>query len=561
MSEKHKALMKVMDQLSKLLPLLASNHVGEVANTASAIGRVLAKVSLDWHDLVQFLRKEPEPAHMRNWSPLENDQETLIRLTSMATYFLNMEDDVFADIAINGHRETLPLASQEYLDWLMRAFWTDKERIPTDAQLKHAVRLVRAQARFSDNTARHDVHLRVAESNDKIYVDLGDDSWSAVEISGQGWRIVQNPPVKFRRSKGMKPLPLPVRGGSIEELRQFTNLNEADCLLLVAVVLDTLRVGRPHPVLFITGGQGTAKSTLTKILGSLIDPNWVKLRHLPNAQDLSVAANNQSVLCFDNVSYISAEISDKLCKLSSGAGFAKRKNYTDGDEFRVGGSHAVFINGIHNCINKPDLADRAVVINLRPISPVRRRTEAEILAAFNAAHPRILGALLDIAAHGLANLNEVKTSELARVADFQRWAMACEGAFADAGAFQRAFTKNVSDAVEGLLDGDPVGKAIAAFMCARNSWQGTAAQLLADLTRHDPTEARVTRQPTWPRDPARFSKALRDIQATLAKAGITVEFGKAPDRTRTRIVKIRNSSVKKRQRARQGSPPKHSISH
>jgi hypothetical protein len=157
--------------------------------------------------------------------------------------------------------------------------------------------------------------------------------------------------------------------------------------------------------------------------------------------------------------------------------------------------------------------------------------------------PRILGAMLDIAVHGLANMEHVKASELARVADFQRWAMACETAFSKPGAFERAVANNMYDTVEGLIDGEPVAKAIGAFMLARDAWEGTAAELLVELMRHDRTEARVSRSSTGSRDPARLSKALRAMQPTLAKGGIAIEFGKAGDRCRTRVVKLRNRAV------------------
>lgn len=542
MSEKRDALMSVMDQLAKLLPLLASDKVGEVSNAASRIVHVLGKVRLDWHDLVEILRQDPVPAATRNSSPFESDQEALARLAASATYFLNSERDVFADITINGHRETWPLASAQYAQWLMHAFWKDKERIPKDAQLKETMRLVKAHALFS-GADRHEVHLRVAELDERIYLDLGDDSWRAVEICAGGWRIVQTPPVRFRRTAGMLPLPLPVRGGTVDELRPFVNLADADFMLVVAFLADMLRVGRPHPVLYLAGGEGTAKSTLTRLLGSLIDPHRLKLRGLPNVRDLFVAAYNQAIICFDNISLITPEVSDGLCRLSSGVGFAKRKNYTDGEEFGVAGAHPIILNGIENCIDRPDLADRAIVLNLPRVDPERRRSESDFWATFEAARPRILGAILDIAVHGLANNNEPRAPQLARVADFQGWAMACETAFSKPGGFESAFAANISATVEGLIDGEPVAKAVAALMLGRSTWQGTAAELFSELTRHDQTEARVSRLPTWPRDPARLSKDLRAMQPTLAKGGIVVEFGKALDRRRTRLVKIWNTDA------------------
>ncbi|MFX5914857.1 hypothetical protein ABTE45_18740, partial [Acinetobacter baumannii] len=95
---------------------------------ASRIVHVLGKVRLDWHDLVEILRQDPVPTATRNSSPFESDQEALARLAASGTYFLNSERDVFADITINGHRETWPLASAQYAQWLMHAFWKDKER-------------------------------------------------------------------------------------------------------------------------------------------------------------------------------------------------------------------------------------------------------------------------------------------------------------------------------------------------------------------------------------------------------------------------------------------------
>jgi hypothetical protein len=66
--------------------------------------------------------------------------------------------------------------------------------------------------------------VRLAEQDGLIYLDLADEFWRCVEIRPNGWRIAEDPPVRFRRSAGMQPLPLPVRGGSIEALAPFLNL-------------------------------------------------------------------------------------------------------------------------------------------------------------------------------------------------------------------------------------------------------------------------------------------------------------------------------------------------
>ncbi len=50
------------------------------------------------------------------------------------------------------------------------------------------------------------------------------DTWRAVEIDATGWRVIDNPPVRFRRASGMQPLAYPVPGGSIAALRLFLNV-------------------------------------------------------------------------------------------------------------------------------------------------------------------------------------------------------------------------------------------------------------------------------------------------------------------------------------------------
>ena len=143
--------------------------------------------------------------------------------------------------------------------------------------------------------------MRIAEHAGCIYLDLADEHWRAVEIGPDGWRVLERPPVRFRRSPGMLALPLPERGGSIEALRSFLNLsNQNDFVLVVAWLLAALRSGGPYPVLVISGEQGSAKTVLSKFLRALVDPNVAPVRALPrDERELMIAANNGHMLAFD----------------------------------------------------------------------------------------------------------------------------------------------------------------------------------------------------------------------------------------------------------------------
>ena len=78
------------------------------------------------------------------------------------------------------------------------------------------------------------------------------------------------------------------------------------------------------------------------------------------------------MLAFDNVSGLPARVSDTLCRLATGGGFAARQLYTDADEALFDAARPAILNGIEDIVTRPDLADRAVFLTL---DPSRRRAE------------------------------------------------------------------------------------------------------------------------------------------------------------------------------------------
>jgi len=376
------------------------------------------------------------------------------------------------------------------------------------------------------------------ELNGALYLDLGDETWRAVEIDATGWRVIDNPPVRFRRASGMQPLPIPVSGGSIATLRSFLNVkSETDFVLVVAWALACLRSRGPYPVIVLSGEQGSAKSTFSAILRALLDPNTAPLRALPREdRDLFIAASNGHVLAFDNVSGLPAWISDTLCRLATGGGFAVRQLYTDQDEVLFDAARPVILNGIEDIVTRPDLADRAVFLTLEPIPEERRRPEAELWAAFEAERPRILGVLLDAVAEGLKRLPEIRLPKLPRMADFALWASACETAMWPTGTFWSAYCGNRDEAVEGVIDADPVAAAVRGFMATtRTVWTGNASNLLGALG--EMVGERVTKSKAWPDSPRALAGRLRRAATFLRKIGIDIVFGRE-GRARTRTIRI-----------------------
>ena len=461
--------------------------------------------------------------------------DILIELSAAAELFHTLDGTGFADLDINGHRETWSIRSKGFRRWLARRFFEATKGAPGSEALQSALNVIEARAHFDG--PQMNVHIRVAGHGGKLYLDLADDAWRAVEIDAQGPRIVDEPPVRFRRAAGMQPLPEPISGGSVEALRPFLNVGSDDeFVLAVAWALAVLRDKGPYPVTVVSGGEGSAKSTFSAILRALLDPNTAPLRALPrDDRDLFIAATNGYVLAFDNVSDLPAWISDTLCRLATGGGFAVRQLFTDQDEVLFDACRPVILNGIEDIVTRPDLADRSIFLTLEAIPEERRKPEKELWAAFEAARPQILGALLDAVAHGLRRLPETQLDKLPRMADFALWATACETALWPAGTFGRAYSGNRDEAVEDVIDADPVATAVCAMMAARTEWTGTAKDLLGALG--EAAGKTVRKAKKWPATPRGLSGRLRRAATFLRKVRIDIGFSREGS-ARTRMIEI-----------------------
>jgi hypothetical protein len=461
--------------------------------------------------------------------------DILIQLAQSAELFHAPDATGFADLVINGHRETWPIRSKGFRRWLSRSFYEATGGAPNSDALQSALNVIEARAHF--DAPERPVHIRVGGLNDRLYLDLCDESWRAVEIDATGWRVIDEPPVRFRRAAGMQPLPVPASGGSVDTLRSFLNVKtDGDFVLAVSWLLAASRDCGPYPILVLSGEQGSAKSTFSALLRALIDPNTAPLRALSREdRELFIAANNAHVLAFDNVSGLRYWISDTLCRLATGGGFAVRQLYTDQDEVLFAAARPIILNGIEDIVARPDLADRALFLTLEPIPETRRLPEAELWTAFEIERARILGALLDAVVEGLKRLPETRLEYLPRMADFALWATACETALWPAGTFTSAYSGNRDEAVEGVLEADPIAAAVRTVMAKQTEWTGTASKLLAALA--GVVDERVANSKTWPDSPRALTGRLRRAATFLRKMGIEISFTKE-GRARTRIIHI-----------------------
>jgi hypothetical protein len=460
----------------------------------------------------------------------ETQAQALLRLASVASLSRTADGRAFAEVPVNGHRENHEVRSPRFRWWLVRAFYHEAQRPPSSTALHEALGVLEAKAQIDSPTERF--YVRVApDGGAACYVDLGDDSWRAVRIAPGGWEVTGRPTARFRRSTGSLPLPIPVRGGSVPGLRRSVNVADPDFPLFLAWMTAALLPVGPYPILALSGEQGSAKSTLARLVHRLIDPHVSPLRSEPKeVRDLMIGARNGWVLAFDNLSSLPVWLSNALCRLATGGGFSTRQLFSDSEEVFFDAQRPVVLTGIEDYVGRCDLIDRCVFLHLPAIPDANRQTEAEFWSAFDADHARLFGTVLDAVAGVFERLPEVSLDRLPRMADFAKWGEAvCRSVGMESGVFLTAYLANRQSANEAALEDSPVAVGVRTLMADRIGWVGTASRLLTELSDLIDVESFATKK-RWPTSPRALSGHLRRNAPALRMVGVDVAFGRGRDR-------------------------------
>ena len=324
-----------------------------------------------------------------------SDRAVRLALGSGAELWHDPELVGFVSIHKGGHRENYPIRSRAARMWMMGLFYGREGRGLSTQECADALGLLEAKAIHDGD--EHPVAVRVAHLPGRVMLDLGRPEWDVVDVTPDGWTIrpALDLPVRFKRPAGLLPLPMPKPGGDLTKLINVLNTDAEGIRLALAWLLFALGGSGPYPILALAGEQGTGKSTAARVLREIVDPNSVGLRTTPKEErDLAIAAQNAHILGFDNFSTIPEWLSDALCRLATGAGFATRALYTDSEETLFSAKRPIILNGIPDLMTRGDLADRALAVTLEQIKEETRLPEADVWRAVDLVKPDILGGLL-----------------------------------------------------------------------------------------------------------------------------------------------------------------------
>jgi len=444
-------------------------------------------------------------------------------LLNKLDFFCDPVGVAWVGLPVPPHTEFVPVRSSKFRSWVGRRYYEKYHKTMGGAALEDAITVFIAKA--ADNPTR-EVYTRLAHYQGKLYIDLCNQNWEFVEVDPAGWHVITNPPIPFKRSRGMKPLPTPELSiNDPYDLRQFTNLDDEGWNLVMGWLLGAFGPG-DYPILVLNGEQGSGKSTLSELLRRLIDPNEADLRGAPREeQTLMIAASNSHVLAFDNLSSVPDWLSDSLCRISTGAGFATRELYTNQEEVIISVKRPMLINGITDLVTRGDLLSRSIIVTVPTLDDTQRVSKDDYWIQFEAAQPYIFGLILDTLSHALANFPKTKLTSYPRMADFARWVMAAGPSMGwGPDKFLSTYELAAQNATIAVLDYSMVANELQVLIKQNPNWKGTTMDLLEKLRAQSvfgPSEDYFHKL-----RPNTLAGELKRLAPILRKVGINLTFHK-----------------------------------
>jgi len=466
------------------------------------------------------------------------------------TFFFDETKELWATIDRYSHREYHAINSQNFADECRRLYMGANGRVIGSESLKIALENMRAGLQGRGGLLGKKTYLRIGGDENTIFYDLADPTWQVIKVDKEGWRVINDSPIIFKRFPHMQQQAIPVKGdiGAIKEILRFVNVEAEDSKILIEVWLVSLFIPEiAHPVLVLYGSQGSGKTFFSKLVKNLCDPSICEVLSLGNnTNEIIQSLSHHYFNPFDNLSGIPKDVSDLLCRAVTGEGFSKRKLYTDDEDIIYTYKRAIALNGINNVVSRPDLLDRSILVECQRISEGKAKQENKLLHEFNTSKSEILGGIFTTIAEVLRQYNPdfFEEESLPRMADFYCYGyMIAEILGIGGKRFRDAYNENIASQDKEVIAGNSVASTLMQFMEAREEWEGTASGLLSALGEIAEANKIDKRFADWPKTPQHLSKTLNISKVNFEKFGIIIDHGHW--KGNEKIIRIFNDGLKK----------------
>ncbi|MCX7411269.1 MAG: hypothetical protein NTZ32_24595 [Planctomycetales bacterium] len=420
------------------------------------------------------------------------------------------------------HNECLRIRSRSLLARLLELIKYRTKSMPQLSTLKQAIEILELEAFGSP---KKNLDNRRVTVGDETFIDLGDENWRMVRITRQGWEAVPQEEARFFRPQHVQALPEPIPGGNLDDLSNFVPTEtKEEKLLLTAWLLGGLYPAVPNPIMLLTGQQGSAKTTRSRRLRSLLDPSLTPVLGDLEMSNLFLTFQHHAVPCFENVSSFKRREADMFCRAVTGNGVERRKLYTDSDQVLYSFRRPIIINGIDTPSTRPDFLDRCLILNCRRMQQFT--TLEKLDQEFEAARPKLFGAMLDLLVKTLAVLPTTPSATEFRMADFARFGRAvalAQGLKAE--DFDEAYRMNLQQQNFEVLEDAPMARIMVKFTvqhATKKPWEGTGEDLLAKLQDVAHVMGDKDAKADLPKSARWLSTRLGELAPALASRGVYI---------------------------------------
>lgn len=490
-------------------------------------------------DIISYFDKSDDVDENKEVCKNKTQAEKLINLVlnNGMEFFHDTLKVAYVAIPFATHKEIYPVDSKNFNMILSKLYYETYSKVLKKDVVEQVKSVLSAKALF-DNTSSVELSTRVAKVDDNIYYSLSNPLWQAVKINSNGWSIENNPPSIFTRYAHTKSQVIPSHNGDIYKILEYVNISEDYQLLFLCWLVSCFLPNIQHPIPIFHGEKGAAKSTVCKLLKAVIDPSELEVLALPkNSDALIVNFSKHWFLPFDNVSSITQDMSDTLCRAVTGDGVQKRKLFSDNDDCIYHFQRCIAINGISIVANKPDLLDRSILVELSRISKENRKELCVIQENFKRDLPVILGGIFDVLSKAIFIEPNIDLKELPRMADFARWGYTIGEAIGNRGEeFINQYNTNIDRQNLEVVSADIVANMMIQFLSDKREWNGTVGQLHTELIKLAESKKLNTRGNNFPQQPNVLSRRLNNLRSNLSSVGITFETNVTSKGTNIKIV-------------------------
>lgn len=446
---------------------------------------------------------------------------------------LDQYDEAVARVRIGARSVFVPLGSRIAKDVLVTRLMAERGgKAPSQTVLD----AIMSHARMSAySMARVTLRPRIIPTDQGFAVDMADGR--CIKITGGQVTVESSDGLPFTYVRGAGPLPEPDLAWPSAEaaLRFFEDwldeLGVPDALkrpLIAALLLIITPVdGVTFLILQWIGAAGSGKTTVAQLVASLIDP--VEAAEIPDSRpdedSLLAVAQMRALILMDNVGSLPGGTQDTLCKCATGTSITKRRLYSDADTF-IAPLHApVMITSVNDVISRHDLRDRTLVIPIKP--RIHFASKDQVRERFRALHPKLLGALVYLAAILLRDRAQVRSQQRwrHRLTD---WLIAGEGVSQAVGDAPGQF----------VVSADAAQRQSAVARVEQDGWLAAFFKVLRDTESNalaqdqfDGFRAWGSQGKTVIRTSAGMYAALFRPSALLNEIRHSAEYHRAPDTT------------------------------